>query len=455
MKNRVILIIVFSSFVIGKMHAQCDSLKDVTFDGPIVPQVLNLNDFYPPNVDPPLPPDSNEVRRIYFIHGLGGDKTAWNKAAEACMNKSLNISGFPARKCRADRPDYITSTTSLYWAADDVRSTIENQAGLDSTLYGMRPSRAIVIAHSQGGVVMRQLMHMNMVQDTHLLPIHGMSYGGVVTVASPLQGAAILKNRQKIFALVNDGCKKLVVGPEFDLVSNVNIKLNLNGFGGWIVSLFDLEDKLNTQIEKLLSNMLNNMTDPVCDFATNNIMPMFFKQYYDGITDFYNPGISQGINHINTLNQDTTNNQYKKFPKMAFYAVEPQENLFWRTLNWMYYDPNGNNGQKGPNVGCFEANDDWRLYDSMARPLIDLYKSKSKGYQTLYNFYNLRATDAFIRGDVYAYLAAENRAMNAYFGQLSWEEGLTWLNNINESWQIIIGAKTINWRKDLGGDPWG
>jgi len=45
MKNRVILMMVFSSLIIGKTHAQCDTFKRVDFDA-----TFDVPDFIPPSV---------------------------------------------------------------------------------------------------------------------------------------------------------------------------------------------------------------------------------------------------------------------------------------------------------------------------------------------------------------------------------------------------------------------
>jgi len=439
--KKVIVILSFSSFVIGtgKVNAQCDTLKDATckmvvFDnGPLT--VPGVPEIYVP----PSPPDPNEVRRIYFIHGLGGDAKAWAKAAEACDTKmNPPISGFPARLCLTERPEYAySSTISLSSAAKDIRTKI-NVIGTVDSISGLTiPRRSIIIAHSQGGLVTRELMHLDMVTETWALPNHGMNYGGVATFASPLQGAAILKNRSKIFEMVNDGCKKLAKGPEYE--ANV---LLVNGKFPYLVTLAISK----TDINNWLRNTLNNITESVCDIATNNIMPMFFKEYYNGITEDYNPGTVHGVDHINAVNQDTVSVQYKNFPKVAFYAVEPQDNIFWRTLNWMVYDPNGNNGANGPVVDYFGANDDWTLYNNVTQ-MIYLYKSKQEHYWDAYeelSNMNLNWTEKLLFGSYYS-----DATDNAFASWAAWSEGLSWFSSVNSNWQTIIGARKLTDIKPL------
>ena len=461
--NRIFLVTVFISFMIGKVNAQCDTFKRVPGDAMEIHQIIfdPNNECIPhgglvgPYTDPD-PPNPDEVRRIYFIHGLGGSAKAWSKAAEACENKSLNIPGFPARKCETIRNDYTNSTISLYSAASDVRTAIANQANNDRDGGVLDPARAILIAHSQGGVVTRELMHLDMVQEpTHSSLVKGMNYGGVVMVASPLQGAQILANRNRIFEMANDGCNRVSLGPIADEIDNIDI-------------VFDKPFKwIGPTVEKgvknLLNKLLNNLLPKVCDMATDNIMPMFFKSYSAGITEDYNPVST--TNKISLLNNDANNAKYRDFPKMVFYAIEPQDYIFWRTLNWMLYDPNGDNGQNGPNVDYFGANDDWDLYNDIY-DMKNSYRARMEQHYADYQRadYDVAVFTAWkdvycdwwkilLNPLFYAPLCgwadgnrtdAIQRRIQEYDRYIKWSAGLDWFYSVDETWKSIIGARVQN-----------
>ena len=105
--------------------------------------------------------EDSTYRRLYFIHGLGGDASSWQRASDACWDNSLNIPGFPARRVRVSRPEYTNSTlTTLNSAAYEVNTLIVNQAATDITAYSMNPQRAFIVAHCQGGMVTRSLVHL-------------------------------------------------------------------------------------------------------------------------------------------------------------------------------------------------------------------------------------------------------------------------------------------------------
>jgi pimeloyl-ACP methyl ester carboxylesterase len=435
--KKIILIVVFTSLT-AWIYAQCDSLRDVTYSVERAFERLTIPYFECfPQPAPPL-----ETRRIYFIHGLGGSATAWEKAAEACENTDWNSSSFKARKCETIRADYTNSVQSLYSAASDVRNEIANQADLDRGR-NLLPEQSILIAHSQGGMIVRELMHLDMVTQTTHSSLHaGMNYGGVVTIASPLQGAKILNNRNMLLNMIGDGCNRLAKGPLADASTTIT-----NSLPNIIVNLW------GNNINNFLRKLFGNLTETVCGSAPNILKTLFFTDYYKGITDSYTVGAPM----INTLNNDANNDDYKPFPKVAFYAVEPQENIMWRTLNWIVNDPN----TKDP----FKADDDWQLFDNTVKPMIDLYQAKKETY---YSYYTLSEwafsmiddaknkqckvwklilcppcmiTCAVLDAERTKTIRERNLRYDAY---TKWSDGLDWFNNANASWQTVIGARTNN-----------
>ena len=435
--KKILLITVFCSFAIGT-YAQCDSVVNATFEMSEDHISLDPSLLYPTGTTPPEPPgpDTSEVRRIYFIHGLGGTAGAWEKAAIACADGSLNIPGFPARKCETIRTDYTNSTASLYSAADDVRIAISIQANNDRTYTSLDPSRAILIGHSQGGLVIRQLMHLDMVKPGtsgtgHSSLANGMNYGGVVTFASSLQGAQIVNNRNMITQMAQEACNKLVLGFEKEAIYSTTNMLNslpdkIKFMGFTIVTLEDVKNSL----KQWISNTLGSVAEGGCSMLANTALPMFFNSMYAGTTNDYKIGASM----IDTMNLDTNNTEYKAFPKMAFYAVEPQENIFWRTLNWLVNDPNA------ANIDYFQANDDWYLYDSTIKPMINYYQVKCALYYCLYDLHSYAISKVKKKDQLSQFQAAVN-ALITYAG---YSIGLEWFNNANESWKTIIGARVQN-----------
>lgn len=339
-------------------------------------------------------------RRLYFIHGLGGDASSWQRAADACWDPDLNIPGFPARRVRVSRPEYTNSTlTTLNSAAYEVNNLIVNQAASDITAYSMDPQRAIIIAHSQGGMVTRSLVHQYMTGLT--IPNFGLPFGGFVTFASPLQGARILNNRDQIEVMANDACRSLIKGPGNNLSFNILLKL----------------------IGK------ESATSTLCDLISYDLLPAFFTDYYENITNDY----FVGANAITQFNQDVSYEAYMNMPKIAIGVNEPRENILWRTGNWLINNPN--------TPPPFEANDDWQFYNSTVYPLYLDYVGKVQQHQNqiallshfaeyINPFFNPTLHVLTMTGILY-HMKRES----------DWQQGVNWFNRANSTWETIIGAR--------------
>ena len=345
--------------------------------------------------------EPTQYRRIYFLHGLGGNAASWQAASDACWDVTLNIPGFPARRVLVSRPGYTNSTsTTLMSAAYDVRQQIQNQAFIDQNLYQMSPDRAFIIAHSQGGMVTRALAHLDLITPPFRNDI-GKGYGGFVTISSPLQGAQILNNRHKIEQFAEEGCTKLARGPYF-------------------------EEDLD-----FWTNFFNIGVDPsfICNFFVDNALSIFFSDYYENITNDYYVGAPA----IDLFNQDTNDLAYYNMPKLAFTGVEPRENLFWRTFNWVVNDVNS--------AGYFGANDDWNFYNTVGKPLYSKYSNRVAHYNNQIAMLQSLPAYIFPPIDPFAYVIIRAEIKRMTDKKHAWQEGVDWLTNVNKKWEAIIGAR--------------
>lgn len=318
----------------------------------------------------------HRYRRIYFVHGLGGDASAMEQMANAFEYKNLNIKDFPARKCMTSRPEYKNSTGSLISAANDVKNQVRTQANADLSLYNMRPEDAFLIGHSQGGMVLRTMAHLDLVTSKEPMPSFGKGYNGIVTLGSPLQGAQILNNKQMIINMCDHAARCLIAGPTSATMANFVLKKT---FG-------------------------REYREDMSALVANTLLPAVFGDYFDGITNYYQVGASW----INELNSDDSCIAYRNMPKVAFYGVEPQDRIFWRTANWLVKNPNS--------VAPFEANDDRIFYHTIYAQVYMEYFSK---YYYHKKRLHPKRTEA-------------------------WKKGLDWFNTVDYQWQAIIGARKYN-----------
>jgi len=350
---------------------------------------------------------SNGYRNLFFIHGLGGTAKAWGQVSVACEIPGL-VPNFPARKCESHLLDYNEYDINILLAAKETSAEIRDRAFANKNT--RPPEKNILIAHSQGGIVCRAIMHLDFVQNPGLWQspnsdLGHKGYGGLVTVASSLQGAWILNNRPLIHKMADDACNALV--PAGVATTKPIMR--------WLVV-----DVMGT--------------DGICGFVSGDILKLFFSNYYKPITESY--VINGEKSKIDTFNKYADHHpNYPEFcnmPKVAFYAVEPQENIMWRTANWL-----GFNADTDPNLkGYFEANDDWKFYNDYIEPM---YVDFRAGYKEWLKKYNNADWYWFIPGFGGAVVAGEkNKAIKQ---MQAFQKGIDWLDKANEDWKVIIGAK--------------
>lgn len=354
----------------------------------------------------PLPP-TIQPRRVYFIHGLGGNGTSWTCAQLAFWDSTENDGSFTARKCVPLRLDYTLDTHgSINNAAFSIKQDIYGYTCDDLGTNAMDPSKAFLIAHSQGGVVSRGLLNLDFFQMPE--PDSTRGYGGLVTVSSPLQGARILNNTDDILDMANDACMSLTAP--------------ITAQSCWVDLLF-----------KNIGLDLSQIQSTGCTFVSNTVAPFLFKDNLDPLTADYCVGADY-IDRLNNNAIDTSrNSDYNALHKMAFYGVESQENLFWKTVNWFANSPNS-----GPNnsIGVWEANDDYYFFNNTVQPLIDTFEFKKQYWENRSN--NTLLGLNWVLGDGIVRKKKCIEHMNA------WNNGVVWLNyEACSQWEACIGAREM------------
>jgi pimeloyl-ACP methyl ester carboxylesterase len=347
------------------------------------------------------PVDSN-YRRLFFIHGLSGNAASLSRLADACENTSANIPGFPARKVHTTCVDYSTATqSSLNYAATVVRNKMREVNALDysGTLgFYSDPKRAIVIGHSQGAMVGRALYYLECLPN-NTTPVYGRDFGGFVSMGGPLQGAIIINNVFRMLDMANDACVSLSAGP----LSQPVLDYVLANFFG------------------------NNYRQQMCNAVSHTILPLIMDSYTDNITNDY----KFWSENLWTYNNNIWCDYYTSSSKVAFYGVEPRENILWRTTNWIVNNPN--------DCGYFQANDDFSFLNNTIIPLQQRYNQK-------YNYYKQKREHELTSAAAMCWLepitaasltaaaAVSEKRMNA------WKKGVDWFSRANYQWEVCIGA---------------
>jgi hypothetical protein len=115
-------------------------------------------------------------------------------------------------------------------------------------------------------------------------------------------------------------------------------------------------------------------------------------------------------------------------PKIAFYGVEPSDNLIWRTLLWMVNSPNS--------PDPWQANDDFSLLDNKVIPLKNNYQANAQA-----NWDQAAILKSY--KNAWKYFRSFEQIVSHINKANAWGRGVNWLNGANASWLGIIGA----WRE--------
>jgi pimeloyl-ACP methyl ester carboxylesterase len=319
-------------------------------------------------------------RSVVWVHGLGGNGDAASSDESNSWIQASSVSDVNYQM-QSRRPDY--SDVSLDAAATTLRSQLEDYE-LSNDAY--------VIAHSQGGIVSRQL-------DKYIDDLSwDRTFGGVVTFGTPHGGATILNNRDAMEEWIGHMCSDLSSGPYLDKLDDSFFFSVLNMFTG-----------------------IEEWNDLACDLLVESVLPFVFDldAYYAGVTDGYYVG-SPELEELNDYTPDV--------PYVAFWGEET-EPVLWNTMVHMVPGRSPNSEFYGP----FGATNDGYLADN-AESLTNLYYGKYLAHQEVYEFWS--ALDFFPpltwAADLFANQAED--IMNGYY------EGYEWLVYANDHWKAIIGA---------------
>ena len=338
-------------------------------------------------------------RSVVWVHGLGGkgdlsatDET--NSWITASSESELNY------KLQSRRPDY--SDVDLSYAALQLRTQMED-ADLTEDAY--------IIAHSQGGIVSRELD--KMIDELGF----SRTFNGVVTFGTPHQGALILNNRDDLYGMIGSMCERLGDGPWKDKFSDGPFFTALSLFTG-----------------------IDNRMDNVCDLLVERVVPFVFDldTYYAGITDGYYVG-SPELAELNSYTPD--------IPYVAFWGEET-EPVMYNTLVHLLPGREPNSELYGP----FGANNDSYLceqFNSLKNDYYANYEAHMEKKREILPMLGdgvgvlleslLGVVDAVgdILWDVY-----DIEADYYTHGELAaaWYNGYSWLQYSNDNWKVIIGG---------------
>lgn len=362
---------------------------------------IKLPPTLPPTVvPPPTTPPPEEDRIVFWVHGLGGEPVGWEPVSNFYGNE---------RKMISMRPDYTEA--SLEGAAIELFQYMDLWGDEECEEHDIEPAQNFVIGHSQGGMASRSLDMLHVQGNNNVEGSDGYRIGGIVTYGSPNQGAQILNNVNPLGAnmavnLAVDGCEALLAGPKEVLEDELQVNLHdevpfFVKFVSFVASpfaaaighpLYELVIPENIQIP-----LPNGVVEFACEATLPKAIPIFFEPYLAGATQDY----AVGSPFLNSLNSYSSS-----LRKVAIYAEEDEDPVVWHTMSSFFAD-------NPTNADVFEADDE--TLPAKAEELANTYLLKAMAYE-------------------------EEGNDDASYGYM---KGYNWLNSVDLSWKVIIGAATV------------
>ncbi|HNF69699.1 MAG TPA: hypothetical protein PLL28_10005, partial [Chitinophagales bacterium] len=271
-------------------------------------------------------------------------------------------------------------------------------------------SDAILIAHSQGGIVSRRVDKMYTTGEFGFEP---RTFGGMVTFGTPHQGAKILNNIEDLQDWVGESCEALSAGPVAEAVES-----------SFFLDLF--LDPVDYE----------SFTEEFCNSVQNQILPLVMDDYLAGTTSAY----SVGAPYLATLNTFVP-----EIPYVCFYGVETQP-IFWHTLVHLFPGREPNNTITYGEAPFGATNDETAV--AFADAMIGKYYGKYTSYNALYEEYNdlLTGFDMATIGcylSVFCAVDAIIQRDEAAIIRDAYEKGYDWLINANAAWEGFIGMSEL------------
>lgn len=429
---------------------------------PVKKAVDELNDTLPV-LTPPPPYQTLDhhvgSRMLYFVHGMNGNHESWENAASA-VKFGIPAENFPSRDVYIDVPNYNSSQDKLINAVEFLLRPGKLPIDSDQLPSDYLPYKGIAIAHSQGGIVCRALDEYYSRRNTagELINANERKFGGLVTVATPNQGAQIVNNEDFILGLVNDLGDNLTAGPYREFRNSPSFFVEL------MASLVNLDE----------------IRDSLVSFIGNDFGSFLLKESMPNITNAYTvPGLSgkgltSKIPMLNSYDPSVLKEDNNERPTdlVAFYAVadliktynnvrldkivgfqggayvsQPNRQtmyideiivpISWATIHFQLNSPNtGIDHFKADNedfLTAYRAHKTKNFYDSKVfenEQKRAKYRAKEKnagwGVNPLYFYYRYQRSKAQKRKD-------------------SWERGSVMLSKFDELYRIMIGSRYSEW----------
>ncbi len=435
MKNLfyTLLLILSCSNLFGQQAAQIcpsDELQRLTNnpnDRILVADPEVPNNPPPDGVGPTGPGD----RLVFWMHGIGGNSSSWTRAATATEE---GAPGFNARKIQSIRLDYSNEIYNIEGAGNKMKNEIR---ALTITAEPEKKRNNFIIAHSQGGIVSRQMDKFfdNPNDD------EDRGYGGIVTFNSSHAGAQVINNvaAGALNEITTESCSLLLAGPAAEKIDTIRKLFNIRFLGGIIN--FNVVDEINKKF-----NIHNFLVGEFCEFLGTTLPPYIMSNLIKsgGITNDYAvgaPKISELAGHNNPDVQ-----------KVAFWTSangnkwsNANDYLVWRTSHYFINSPNAENyfDAMHDQESIENAKENAASYlskaEEWAQKAID-NKQASKYYYQLAVLAKNDYEKKLYQKMYVDYLKEYRHKKNVSY---QYSKGIDWWATINDKYKTLIGALEV------------
>lgn len=343
-----------------------------------------------------LDPDGDSDRPVMWVHGHGGGAGSWDRASAATQNAQIPpVPGYEPRKVVSHPLDYSSSSNAISAAGSLLKTKMEG-LGLDQN----QKERAIVIAHSMGGLVSS---YVDYLYDGEGNP-QARTFDGLVTVGTPHKGAVLAANSYPYTGsmanqIATSTCSALTAGPLEEEIQN-NFFLDL---------LFEKKARM--------------LAGEFCNFLVNDIVTIALRGFNAPIANDLKPN-SQLINLLQNFQPQRTH-------RIAFYGVLPNDDMIWKTYHYMKNSPNAD--------GFFEADKAQESVDTMNKNKAK-YVAKRDYWQMRQNYWQtFMDRTCWNPLTIPLCLNATHHRNEARRIKEAYQRGVSWWLEINDQYRLLVG----------------
>ncbi len=366
----------------------------------------------------------DDYRMLYWVHGLNGNGSSWDKAATACED---SVAGdFKPREVYGRAPDYYESQSDIAAASWKFRQKLDLSIHLPPSY---DRTKSFVIAHSQGGIVSRYTDY----YYTRPGNGHDRMFGGIVTFGTPNQGAQIVNNQRLVSSFLHLMGSDMTAGPVKELTHS----------GNWLVRW--LAEKVQvSQIQGLLLDMLSVH---VGKYLINKSLPGITNQYRvnalmvaDTLSRYESPSDLVAFYGVRDTLTYKYNVEYEDDGQIRTIPVLPVP-ISWATINYFLRSVNPE--------PYFKSEDNEHAWTLISGGVRADYQAKVDENEAARRKYEAEMLNALLTGQSMTMVKLHGGAMDlAEDRRNAWRRGVGFVDGFDRLYRIFIGALVSETEED-------